>query len=203
MVALVAIAALSGVAGSLWWQQTHRPALELATGTYLSSPRQLPDFSLIDQNNAPFSPANLRGHWTLMFFGYTNCPDFCPTTLVMLAALEKRLRAENATVRPQVVFVSVDAARDTPAQLARYVPAFDPSFLGVTAHDQAAIEALAARLGVAVMLEPKRADGGYVVDHSGLIDVIDPEGRIAAILTGPFTVPALEADLERIESRRA
>src|SRR5579883_2309501 len=116
LIALLGLAGIAGVAASLMWQRARAPAVELATGTVLSPPRRMPDFSLIDQHDAPFSEARLRGHWTLMFFGYTNCPDFCPTTLVTLAALDKRLRAEGAP-RPQVVFVSVDAARDTPAQI--------------------------------------------------------------------------------------
>ena len=78
----------------------------------------LPDFSLIDQHGQGHSaPRNLRGHWSLLFFGYTNCPDFCPTTLTTLAALEKRLRADAAPVLPQVIFVSVDAKRDTPGAI--------------------------------------------------------------------------------------
>jgi len=132
-----------------------------------------------------------------MFFGYTNCPDFCPTTLTTLAALEKRLRAEAAPVRPQVIFMSVDAKRDTPAQLAKYVPYFDPEFIGLTAADQPAIEAVAAKLGVGVIISPK-ADGTYTVDHSGAIFVLNPAGRLTAILTGPFTVSALQADFQRI-----
>ena len=86
----------------------------------------------------------------MLFFGYTNCPDFCPTTLTTLAAMEKRLRAARRPVRPQVIFVSVDAKRDTPAQLAKYVPYFDPEFIGVTAADQPTIEAFARKLGVGV-----------------------------------------------------
>ena len=119
----------------------------------------------------------------MMFFGYTNCPDFCPTTLTTLAALEKRLRAVGGAVRPQVIFVSVDAKRDTPQQLAKYVPYFDPEFLGVTAADQPTIETIARKLGVGVIITPA-ADGGYTVDHSGAIFVLDPEGKLAAILTG-------------------
>jgi protein SCO1 len=128
-----------------------------------------------------------------MFFGYTNCPDFCPTTLTTLAALEKRLRAENGAQLPQVVFMSVDAKRDTPAQLAGYVPYFNPDFIGVTAADQPAIEAVARQLGVGVVITPAK-DGSYTVDHSGEIFVIDPNARLAAILTGPFTVQALAED---------
>jgi len=138
----------------------------------------------------------------MMFFGYTNCPDFCPTTLTTLAALEKRLRAVAAPVRPQVIFMSVDAKRDTPQQLARYVPYFDPEFIGLTAPTQAAIEAVAAKLGVGVIITPK-ADGSYTVDHSGAIYVLNPDGKLAAILTGPFTVNDLQADFQRIVAGHA
>ncbi len=137
-----------------------------------------------------------------MFFGYTNCPDFCPTTLTTLAAMQKRLRAANSPVLPQVIFVSVDAKRDTPAQLAKYVPYFDPDFIGLTAADQPGIEAVAKKLGVGVVIHP--GDGGsYTVDHSGAIFVLDPQGKIAAILTGPFTVGGLQGDFQHIVAARA
>jgi protein SCO1/2 len=137
----------------------------------------------------------------MLFFGYTNCPDLCPTTLATLAAMEKRLRAAKAPVRPQVVFVSVDAKRDTPAQMAKYVPYFDPEFIGLTAADQPSIEAVAKKLGVSVVIEPA-ADGRYAVDHSGDIFVLDPDGRLAAILSGPFGVEALQGDFQRIVAAR-
>jgi protein SCO1/2 len=187
---------IAGVFASLIWR--HPPsAVELSTGSLLAPARQLADFSLIDQQGRPFGPAELRGHWSLLFFGYTNCPDFCPTTLATLAAMEKRLRAEHAPVVPQVIFVSVDAKRDTPAQLAKYVPYFDPHFIGLTAADQPSVEAVARRLGVAVSIQPSE-DGNYTVDHSGAIFVLNPDGRLNAILTGPFTVAALLDDLQRI-----
>jgi protein SCO1/2 len=132
-----------------------------------------------------------------MFFGYTNCPDFCPTTLTTLAAMEKRLRAAKAVVPPQVIFVSVDAKRDTPALLAKYVPYFDPDFIGLTAANQPAIERQAKKWGVAVTIEPA-AGGDYTVDHSAAMFVINPAGNLTAILTGPFTVDALQSDFERI-----
>jgi protein SCO1/2 len=167
------------------------------TGTYIAPARALPDFSLIDQQGRAFGPDRLKGRWSLMFFGYTNCPDFCPTTLTTLAGVEKRLRAAEATVRPQVIFVSVDAKRDTPAQLARYVPYFDPEFIGVTAADQKTVESFAAQLGVAVALTPK-SDGSYTVDHSAAIFVVNPAGKIAAVLTSPFSAATLQADFQRI-----
>ena len=132
----------------------------------------------------------------MMFFGYTSCPDFCPTTLTTLAALEKRLRAGAAPVRPQVIFVSVDAKRDTPEQLALYLPNFDPEFIGLGAASQASIETFATTLGVGVDVTPRA--GMYTVDHTNAIFVLNPAGRLTAILTGPFTVEALRADLQRI-----
>jgi protein SCO1 len=196
---ILCAAAAGGVAAALIWHT--KPPLELATGTVLLPSRPLADFNLIDHQGRSFGPANLRGHWSLMFFGYTNCPDFCPTTLVTLAAVEKQLRAKAITP-PQVIFVSVDAKRDTPAQLAKYVPYFDPDFIGLTAADQPSIERQARKWGVAVMIQPASGDN-YTVDHSGAIFVIDPVGKIAAVLTGPFTVDALQSDLQRIVAGRA
>jgi protein SCO1 len=201
VLAFISIAGILGVGAGLIWRHT-APPVELSTGTYLSPRRALPEFSLIDHRGRPFGPQNLRGHWSLLFFGYTNCPDFCPATLTTLAAMEKRLRAGGAGVRPQVIFMSVDAKRDTPLKLAQYVPYFDPEFIGITAADQPAAEAVARKLGVAVIIEPK-PDGSYTVDHSGAIFVIDPAGKLAAILGGPFTVDALQADFERIVAGRA
>jgi len=173
---------------------------QLVTGMRLSPSRALGDFSLIDQQGRKFGPANLRGHWTIMFFGYTNCPAFCPATLSTLASFEKQLRTLKASAVPQVDFVSVDAKRDTPDRLAKYVPYFDPSFVGLTAADQPSIEAVAKDFGVAVIITPT-PDGSYTVDHSAEIFVLDPDGHIAALLTGPFTVQALTGDWQRITAR--
>jgi protein SCO1 len=200
-IAFICIAGIAAVAASFVWRHP-APRVELTTGTYLSPSRALPDFSLIDHAGRTFGSANLRGAWSLMFFGYTNCPDFCPTTLTTLAALEKRLRAGGAAVRPRVIFMSVDAKRDTPEQLAKYVPYFDSEFVGITGADQAAIEAVAAKLGVSVIITPK-PDGTYTVDHSGAIYVVNPEGKLAAILTGPFTVDSLQTDFQRIVAGHA
>jgi protein SCO1/2 len=198
--ALVCLVGIAGIAASLL--RHHPAAVDLTTGTFLTPSRPLPDFSLIDQTGRNFGAANLRGHWSLMFFGYTNCPDFCPTTLTTLAAMNKRLRASAGTpVPPQVIFVSVDAKRDTPAQMAKYVPYFDPEFIGLTAADQPGIEAVAKKLGVGVIIQPA-SDGNYTVDHSGAIFVLNPDGRLAAILTGPFSVDALQADFQRIVAAR-
>jgi protein SCO1 len=200
-IAFIGIALIAGVGSALIWRQYGSAPVALVTGTYLSPSRSLPDFSLIDQHGRTFGSADLRGSWSMLFFGYTNCPDFCPTTLATLAALEKRLRT-TAALRPRVIFVSVDAKRDTPEQLAKYVPYFDPEFIGLTAANQPAIQELATQLGVGVIITPK-ADGTYTVDHTTEILVLDPEGRLTAILTGPFNVDNLQADFQRIVAGHA
>jgi protein SCO1/2 len=199
LVLVCVLAAAGFVAASIW---SPKPPLALASGTILAPARPLADFSLIDNQGRSFGAANLRGHWSLMFFGYTDCPDYCPTTLTMLAALEKQLRAAKTVAPPQVIFVSVDAKRDTPAQLNQFVPNFDPEFIGLTAASQPAIEALAKKWGVAVNIQ-YAANGNYIVDHSTEIFVIDPAGNLAAILTGPFTVDALQSDFRRIVTGHA
>jgi len=199
-IAIIGIALIAGISAAFIWRNAAAP-VQLTTGTYIHPNRALPDFSLIDTRGQTFGLAQLRGHWSMMFFGYTNCPDFCPTTLTTLAALEKRLRAGAAPVRPQVIFMSVDAARDTPEQLAKYVPYFDPEFIGLSAPSQSDAEAVAAKLGVSVIITPK-SDGTYTVDHSGAIFVLNPEGKLAAVLTGPFTVGDLESDFRRIVAGR-
>jgi protein SCO1/2 len=201
---LLGVLAAGGLIAALVWPNIlwTRPPVGLASGTLLAPPRTLADFSLIDNQGRSFGAANLHGHWSLMFFGYTNCPDYCPTTLTTLAALTKQLRTASSVAPPQVIFVSVDAKRDTPAQLNTFVPAFDPEFIGLTASSQPAIEALARKWGVAVAIQ-SAPNGDYIVDHSTAIFVIDPAGHLAAILTGPFTVEALQSDYRRIVTARA
>jgi protein SCO1/2 len=192
---VLGILAAAAVAAALLWSP--KQPVALASGSLLVPARALADFSLIDNQGHSFGPENLRGHWSLMFFGYTNCPDYCPATLTILAALEKQLRAAKTVTPPQVLFVSVDAKRDTPAQLNDFVPNFDPEFIGLTAPSQPAIEAIAKKWGVAVSIETA-ANGNYIVDHSAVMFVIDPAGHLAAILTGPFTIDFLRSDFQRI-----
>lgn len=199
--AFLAMVAAAGLAAAIFWHIPASQPVTLATGTYLPA-RALPDFSLIDQHGKGFTSAGLHGRWSMLFFGYTNCPDLCPATLTTLAAMERTMRAAADPVRPQVVFVSVDARRDTPEQLARYVPNFDPEFIGLTAAAQSDVEAMAAAMGVAASIRPQ-SDGSYSVDHTAAIFVVDPTGQLRAILTGPFGVDALRADFHRIVAAQA
>jgi protein SCO1/2 len=196
------VIAATAAGAALLWRGHAGPPIALATGSLLEPRRDLPDFSLIDEHGLRFTRSNLKGHWSMLFFGYTNCPDLCPTTLAVLAAMAKRQRAAGDPDRPHVVFVSVDAKRDTPARLAQYVPYFDPEFTGVTGSDQPSIEAVAGQLGAEASIIPQ-PDGSYSVEHSSAIFVVDPFGRLTAILTGPFSAEALQSDFRRIVGSHA
>jgi protein SCO1/2 len=189
---LLVAAALLAAAGGFWLaQQLDRGSPRLASGTWLPQAKSVGDFQLLDIFGHPFTPANLRGAATLVFFGFTHCPDVCPTTLVKLAQIRKQ--AGIAALR--VLFVSIDPQRDTPQAVALYVHAFDPDFQGATG-DPAAIAALARQFGVAV----NRVDlpgGDYTMDHSAVVFLLDDAGRIVAIFTPPFDIAALAGDLRQ------
>lgn len=164
----------------------------LAKATLLTPARPLPQFALTDHTGAAFDPARLKNHWSLLFFGFTHCPDVCPTTLGVLAQTERLLADLPAAQRPQVVLVSVDPQRDTPEQLASYVRFFSPSFVGVTGTQQA-IDSLTRALGVPVAIS-KSDNGDYSVDHSAAIFAIDPQGAWRALFSTPHVPATLAAD---------
>jgi protein SCO1 len=195
-VAAVLSACAVGFGASRLWGNPSPPTT-LVAGLYLPSPRALPKFELLDMHGHAFGSDQLLGHWSLLVFGYTNCPNYCPATLTTLSALHKRLRAESVDEMPTVVFMSMDAKRDTPEHLAQYVPYFDPDFVATTASDQASIESVARGLGVNVIVEPGE-NGNYTVDHSSSIYVVQPDGKLVAILNGPFSLDALQTDIQRI-----
>jgi len=189
---LVATAAFCAALGGFWLAtQLDRAGPQLASGTWLPRPKPLADFRLTDTTGRAFTRHDLGGGPTLVFFGFTHCPDVCPTTLMKLAQV--RQRAEFKGLR--VLFVSVDPQRDTPAVLGTYVHAFDPAFLGVSGDPQA-ILALAANFGVAVN-RVELPGGDYTMDHSVVLFLLDARARLVAIFTPPFEVAALAADLRR------
>lgn len=189
---LVAVAALGAALGGFWLAtQLDRGAPHLASGTWLPRPRAVADFSLIDERGRTFTRADLTGAPTLVFFGFTHCPDVCPTTLVKLAQVKKS--APLAALR--VVFVSVDPQRDTPPLLAQYVHAFDPSFRGLTG-DARALARVAGDFGVAFS-RVELPGGDYTMDHSAVVFLLDTDAHIVALFTPPFDSAALRADLQR------
>ncbi len=199
-VVAIAIAIVAVIAGMLLSRALlHRAESSqalLTTGTLLEPARALAPFALTDHEGRPFDNQALQGQWTFLFFGFTNCPDVCPTTMRMLAQVEQSLSNLPAALRPQVVLVSVDPKRDTPAQLATYVKYFNPSFAGVTG-DQASLDAFTRKIGVPVAIS-ETGDGGYTVDHSAAIFLIDPNGRMRALFSPPHAPAAIAADYRRV-----
>ncbi len=157
-----------------------------------------PDFTLTDETGQPFALSQLREQWILMSYGYTSCPDVCPTTLAHLRSARELLGEEAAKVT--VVFVSVDPDRDTPELMAEYVHHFNPDFKGLTGTSETV--ALAAKaFDVNYEKKPADADGKYLVGHSAFVYLIDPQFRLR--LTYPFGVSAQEiaADLTYLFSQ--
>jgi protein SCO1 len=133
------------------------------------------DFHLTDHTGKPRSLADFRGKAVVIFFGYTQCPDYCPTTMSELAEAMTKLGLDAQRV--QVLFVTVDPERDTPELLSRYVPAFNPSFLGLYG-DAAATAATAKEFKVLYQKQPGATPGTYTMDHSAGTFLFDPEGRL-------------------------
>ncbi|HWK73671.1 MAG TPA: SCO family protein [Povalibacter sp.] len=175
--------------------------LGLERATALSPPRPVPEFTLTDDSGASFERSRLQDRWSLLFFGFTHCPDVCPTTLGMLAQTEKQLADLPPELKPQVVLVSVDPQRDTPQQLASYVKFFSPSFTGVTG-TQDAIDDFTRAMGVPVAIGSPDANGNYTVDHSAAIFLINPDGALRALFSTPHTPAVIAADYRRLVAAR-
>jgi protein SCO1/2 len=189
--ALTAAVALGAAAAFLWrWQQP----LALAAGTALPEPREIADFTLVDAEGKPFDRARLRGHWTVLFTGFTHCPDVCPTTLALFASLRKRVPDE----RIQFLFLSVDPERDTPEVVARYIAHFGTGLVGATG-EREEIDRLTRELGLAQVRNPGPGEE-YTVDHSTALVLFDPEARVAGYFTPPHDEQALAADLAALSS---
>lgn len=133
------------------------------------------DFALTDYTGKPRTLAEFKGKAVVLFFGYTQCPDVCPTTMAEMAGVMKQLGPLADKV--QVVFVTVDPERDTPALLSKYVPAFDPRFLGLVG-DKAATEKITKDFRVFYQKVPGKTPGSYTIDHSAGSYVFDTQGRV-------------------------
>jgi protein SCO1 len=176
-------------------ESTTNQAITLKQATLLPELRGLPPFSLTDQAGMPFDNQRLLGEWTLLAFGYTYCPDVCPTNLAMLAEVDFRLRHARINEPYQIGFVSVDPERDTPQRLANYVSYFDPAFLGITG-SKTALQALTQPLGILYRkVETKQSAMDYVMDHSANLVLLDPQGRYYALFSPPYDADKVTDDL--------
>ena len=192
LIVLAAIAAAIGLwAGSRWLAP--EPSPELKTAIVYPAPLTIPDFKLKRSDGKTFTAADFHGHWTIAFFGFTHCPDVCPTTLAAFKQVWNTLAAAGKTDKVQFIFVSVDPERDTAEQLARYVGFFNKDFIAATGTDEQ-LTRLTRALGMVYAKVPEES-GGYSIDHSASAVIIDPEGRRAGLFRPPFEVAPISADI--------
>lgn len=166
----------------------------LESGTLLDPPREIASFTLTNKATR-FDNESLIGQWQLVFFGFTRCPDICPTTLQLLVDTRNDLSAKlERSQLPEIILVSVDPQHDTPARLADYTEFFDPSVRGVVGSEEE-LARFSKNLGVLYQKIPLE-DGDYTMDHSGAVIAINPQGEWAAVFSPPLRRNALVGDLE-------
>ena len=185
----LAAALAAGVLLALRMQTPAKPQ----SAFVLPAPNPVPEFNLVDQHGNPADRSVFEGQWDLVFFGFTHCPDICPTTLQVLSTAKAALEEQGQSPLPRIVLVSVDPARDTPEIMGEYVDYFGDGNLGITGTLEE-ISKLTAGLGI--YFEKQSADGDdYVVDHSAAVLVIDPDGGFHALFSGPHVVENYVHDL--------
>lgn len=170
------------------------PVAEKAT--ILPQPRALAAFDLVDQEGRALTMEQLREGWTIVFFGFTQCPDVCPTTLSLLAQTKKQLVDLPPAQQPRVLLISVDPERDTPAVLKPYVTFFHPSFQGATG-TPAGVKQAAAAFGVPYQKMPLPG-GGYTMDHGAGLFIVAPGGGLAAYSSAPHAADVLARDFRKV-----
>lgn len=198
---LIACVAILALLFGLWTRhnahaQPEKPTLQ--TATIFSQPRNIAPFQLTDDNNKPFTAENLKGHYSLVFFGFTHCPDLCPTTLSMLNQTYKTLASQSNIPLPQIIFISVDPEQDTPAVIKTYLSSFNTAFLGATGTTKQ-LDELTQEMSV---LYAKVAQAGdpshYTIDHSGTIIIVDPQGQFYGVFTMPHDAQKIAADMRNL-----
>lgn len=198
-------AAVAGIAGYFLSQrvfdQRGRDISEVRrlSGSLLyPEPKPLPEFVLARSDGSSLSRSDWTGGWRLVFFGFTHCPDVCPTTLTTIKVALAKLKTERPQAQVGVSFVSVDPARDLPEQLGNYVHYFNSEFEAATGSDEQLL-ALTRAVGVLYTKEPTGPGPlDYTIDHTASILIIDPKGRLAGLMRPPHQIEAIVADLQTL-----
>jgi protein SCO1/2 len=172
---------------------------ELTQGTLLPEAKPILPFELKDTSGQAFTQEQLLGKWSFIFFGYTHCPDVCPTTLQTLAQSIKTMSANNPVLElPQVIFVSVDPDRDSSERLKQFVGYFNDNFIGVSGEAEQ-IQAFTAQLGIIYAKVIDSPVGDYLVDHSAAVLLFDPNGEFRALFNVPHDANKIANDFLAIK----
>ena len=194
LILVIAIAAGLGLALSnsfFGGKHTQIPLPALQTAKLIDSPRALPPFSLAS-TQGPITPEQLKGHWTVIFIGFTHCPDVCPTTLTDLARAQAIWAASDLPNKPKLLFVSIDPERDTPKLIAEYAAFFSKDTLTATTAEPQLAEFIRA-LGLVYMKVPQ--GNSYTMDHSATLLLLNPKAEFAGLIRPPLKPEALAQDL--------
>lgn len=205
-VLVVAVAASLGLlAAQRYFAAAPASPVPETTAVRLFSPaRTLPAFSLRQSDGTPLVPGELKGHWTLVFLGFTHCPDICPTTLAQLSVAQRTWSDLPEATRPRILFVSVDPDRDTPDRIGEYARGFHRDTWAATA-DIPSLERFTRSLSLVFEKHPPEPGApvdAYSVDHSASMAVIDPDGRMAGVVQPPLDPNAVAADLRALTLAR-
>ena len=170
------------------------PPIKLQAATWLGEQaRPLPAFSMTDHNQQPFDNQSIQGKWQLLFFGYTHCPDICPDTLQVLADAYDSIYDLTAKDSLQIVFVSIDPERDSLSRMKAYVEHFHKGFLSARS-SLPELQPLTQALGIHHSVEIV-ADGKVQVEHSGVLILVDPQGRFSGLFSSPHNAEEIAHDL--------
>ena len=175
---LVVLAAVIGVLAAMYQGQEPEPTVP---GLLWPGPKTLGAFSVIDHDNNPFTLADLRGKWSLLFFGFTHCPDICPVTLAVMDKTHSQLDQARDV---QFVLVTVDPDRDTSERLEQYLSSFNPEFIGLGGSAEQ-IAGLTGQIGLPYFRDKTQDEENYLVDHGASLFMIDPLGRLVGIFSAP------------------
>ncbi len=198
LTAVVLAALLAGVWLAAAYRENGSRAILLPDQvmTLFPAPKPLAAFAFKDHEDRVFDLSRLRGKWSFLFFGYTHCPDICPTTLATLARAHENIARSAAGAKDvQFVFISVDPNRDTAGKLGQYVTYFDTAFLGVTG-DDAQLGNLAAQLGAAYQLAITPGMENYPVYHTAAVFLVDPRARYHAVFAPPLDAEGISRRFE-------
>ena len=192
-----AAAALAGHAVGTAWAHEVKPAP--ISGFELPQPMALTPFRLIDHRGAPFDPASLTERWTFLLFGFTHCPDVCPTTLAQIVETRSRIALRRERIATAGVFVTIDPARDTRERLAGYVAGFGSDLVGVTGKPDE-LQAFAKQFRIRSTPTAPVGAQTYLFDHTASVSLLGPDARLHAIFTLPLRAEKVADDVARMNA---
>lgn len=197
-ITLLVLVAVFAVGAGIWLQGSNKgKSPEFGKLILLPQSKPLVPITLTKHTGDSFPSSAFTGKWSILFFGFTHCPDICPTTLHTLAQVKNSLASEGLWNNFQVAMISVDPGRDTPERLAQYVPFFDEEFIGLTAPVEPLTE-FAKKLGILFVARDPDERGNYDVDHSAALILLNPQGQMAGVISAPHQVDVIARDLKQL-----